>query len=289
MKKAAYLIQQHVREDWQWPDPPSLVDARSIDGEAPDASPRKENTVYKRREVVEEFDHISSGSQDADDVVRTFEGARKTHEDLQSVSSMDIADLTLDDRLAIKGHEIGISVFEARRDAWTGAVRISTSGDQKETLRSPISHQTTKDSDKPGSTGDYSSETSQIFVPVPPYWLPDYETRAQCRREENYADIFTKFVASSTKANLPINLHDVVRSCVVGWKLDGTWAQAENQGLVQADAKPADDLETSRGKSVAQRPKEAIKKSVASVRDGVVNTVKSKVGNVGASRGPEKG
>ena len=288
-KKAAHLIQQHVREDWKWPDPPSPVDARSINGKAPDASAREGNTVYRRREVIEDFDQISSRSSDTDDVGRTLEGVRKGYEDLQSMSSMDIADLTLDGRLLLQGHEMGISIFEARRDAWTGAVRMSASGDQKENPCSRIPHRNIRDPDKPGSLGDYSSETSQTLLPVPPYWLPDHETRIQSRREENYADIYTKFVASSTKANLPINLRDVVRSCVVGWKLDGTWAQAENQGLIQADAKPADPPETGRGKRVAQRPKEAIKKSVAGVKDGVVNTVKSKVGNLGASRGSEKG
>ena len=288
-KKATYLIQQYVRDDWQWPDPPSPVDARSINGKAPEALAREGNTVYREREVGEDFDQICSPSLDADDKARSFEGAGQAYKDLQSVSSMDITDLILDDPRAVMDHELGISVFEARRDAWTGAVRISAPGDRKENLRSPISHQDTRDPDKIGSIGDCFSETSQILLPVPPCWLPDYETRVHSRREENYADIYTKFVASSTKANLPINLRDVVRSCVVGWKLDGTWTHAENQGLIQADAKPADNSGTGRGNGVVQRPKEIIRKSVAGVKDGVVNTVKSKVGNVGASRGPEKG
>ncbi|KAI1815743.1 hypothetical protein GGS20DRAFT_310796 [Poronia punctata] len=154
----------------------------------------------------------------------------------------------------------GLACFNARRDAWTGARvvrvrpkppsaptsptakrlsfwRFSASSSPSSPNDSPneLSPSATRNSgditavsslesvpkeSKPKETSQYPVQT---LLPVPPPLLPPENPMRASITPAGYGAIYDKVVVHGLTPACPINLGDVLRSCVVGWKRDGEW------------------------------------------------------------------
>ncbi|KAI0181816.1 hypothetical protein GGR52DRAFT_568031 [Hypoxylon sp. FL1284] len=70
---------------------------------------------------------------------------------------------------------------------------------------------------------DASSFPIETLIPVPQPLLPPATPMRASITPGTYLTIYDKIVLQTATPSCPINLNDVVRSCVSGWKRDGEW------------------------------------------------------------------
>lgn len=157
----------------------------------------------------------------------------------------------------------GLACFEARRDAWTGArtVRLKKkpatpssglasisprrlffratppatplssspndrrSGDSPRTPSDssdapPLSKNHTKSSAHSVPPAHHPIET---LIPVAPPLLPPANAMRASISPSVFPALYDKLVVNGLTPSCPVNLHDMIRACVVGWKRDGEW------------------------------------------------------------------
>lgn len=115
----------------------------------------------------------------------------------------------------------GLRCFTARRDAWTGARVIHK-------LVSASSPRLFLDQSMKENSGDQIAEIHQykleeIIVPVGRLILPAGNFVRSSISPRSYNFIYDKIVLNSNTPTCPINLRDMIQSCVQGWKRDGQW------------------------------------------------------------------
>ncbi|KAI0445672.1 hypothetical protein F4803DRAFT_506926 [Xylaria telfairii] len=70
---------------------------------------------------------------------------------------------------------------------------------------------------------DSSQYPVQILLPIPPPLLPAANPMRASITPSSYPAIYDKIIIHALTPACPINLADVLRACVVGWKRDGEW------------------------------------------------------------------
>ncbi|KAI8624565.1 hypothetical protein F5Y19DRAFT_308150 [Xylariaceae sp. FL1651] len=70
---------------------------------------------------------------------------------------------------------------------------------------------------------DSSRYPVQTLLPVPPPLLPAANPMRASITPASYSAIYDKIVLHALTPACPVNLGDVLRACVVGWKRDGEW------------------------------------------------------------------
>ncbi|KAF8851002.1 hypothetical protein BDZ45DRAFT_679446 [Acephala macrosclerotiorum] len=120
----------------------------------------------------------------------------------------------------------GLKCFVTRRDAWTGARRISRStlgfAGIKTIQRASMSSEDGGSSTaiEPDEDDEWQDE---IEVPVAPPIIPPENAMRASILPAAYNTIYDKVVVQALTPSCPMNLKDVTRSCVQGWKRDGEW------------------------------------------------------------------
>ncbi|TEY78604.1 hypothetical protein BOTCAL_0047g00280 [Botryotinia calthae] len=116
----------------------------------------------------------------------------------------------------------GVQCYVERRDAWTCARRVPPPpGREVEGIENLPIH-SNGNSRKP--VDDFSdSEGWDTEVPIAkPLLPPDNAMRASINPQA-YSTIYDKVILQSLTPSCPINLSDIIQSCVQGWKRDGEW------------------------------------------------------------------
>jgi len=119
----------------------------------------------------------------------------------------------------------GLRCFTERRDAWTGARIVKHPMDVAGSRAEEVEETRHSSSSKDGgsSTAGEDSEWEDCEIPIVDPILPeDNPIRAQITHAA-YNTIYDKVVTQAMTPSIPINLKDVVGSCVQGWKRDGQW------------------------------------------------------------------
>lgn len=77
----------------------------------------------------------------------------------------------------------------------------------------------------PATTPSSSEETLDppTLVPVPPPLVPLSNAVRAAITPATYPSIYSKIVVQGLAPTIPVNLGDVVRAMVEGWKRDGEW------------------------------------------------------------------
>ncbi|KAI1495855.1 hypothetical protein F5X99DRAFT_402273 [Biscogniauxia marginata] len=70
---------------------------------------------------------------------------------------------------------------------------------------------------------DSSTYPVEILLPKPPPLLPPANPMRASITPATYPAIYDKIVVSSMTPACPVNLSDIARACVTGWKRDGEW------------------------------------------------------------------
>ncbi|KAI1353192.1 hypothetical protein F5Y01DRAFT_62968 [Xylaria sp. FL0043] len=103
---------------------------------------------------------------------------------------------------------------------------------------------------------EHSSEYPvQTLLPTPPPLLPAANPMRASITPANYAGIYDKIIVHAMTPACPINLADMLRACVVGWKRDGEWPPrvVEVPPVVAVRKKRRKDSSTEKRSSISRR------------------------------------
>ncbi|KAI0107000.1 hypothetical protein GGR51DRAFT_517051 [Nemania sp. FL0031] len=95
----------------------------------------------------------------------------------------------------------------------------------------------------------------QTLLPIPPPLLPAANPMRASITPASYAAIYDKIIIHGLTPACPINLADVMRSCVVGWKRDGEWPPrpVEVPAVAAVRKKKRKDSNTEKRASIGRR------------------------------------
>ncbi|MCJ1299580.1 hypothetical protein MMC08_002372 [Hypocenomyce scalaris] len=195
-RAAKALIRENVREDWTWPSPPpaprpaedSNLQWRERDANSSSPSPEREpdpSDPYK----YENPDSLASVIQ-----------SRKRKRRRRLLDEMR--------------WNAGLQTYVARRDAWTGGITRSSP---------PPSGGHTNRAINGDSPSHSPSPDLLELVPLHPPLLPASNVIRSSITPATYPSIYTKVITQGLTPTIPINLADVTRAMVQGWKADGEW------------------------------------------------------------------
>ncbi|MDI1492801.1 MAG: hypothetical protein OHK93_004584 [Ramalina farinacea] len=210
-REAKAHIRSILREDWEWPP------------QSPSPQPECHALSWREREHSDEDNDTlpSSTSTTDDESIATDANSTTT---TPSRKRKRRATLLLQEEVSQNG---GLRLWHARRNHWSGA-------------RHP-----------PSSPSALSTPASPIQIPIPPPLLPPTNPIRSSITESTYPAIYSKVVVQGLSPTVPINLADMVRACVMGWKKDGEWPP---KGAEEAErAAAAAQAHRGRGRRLARR------------------------------------
>ncbi|KAK3901947.1 hypothetical protein C8A05DRAFT_15928 [Staphylotrichum tortipilum] len=93
-----------------------------------------------------------------------------------------------------------------------------------------VGRTTSQDSNPPTTTTTTTTTTTptplypvHTLLPLPAPLLPPQNPMRASIQPSMYGSLYDKVVAQSLQPSCPVNLADMLRACVVGWKRDGEW------------------------------------------------------------------
>lgn len=121
----------------------------------------------------------------------------------------------------------GLRLWVDRRDGWTGAASVHKYGMKASTRSmSPAAADSSEEQATPSGSESLSLDSvnpdALDIVPVAPFLLATNPIRASITPKA-YSDIFQKIVVSSRTPSVPINLADMTKALVQGWKDTDEW------------------------------------------------------------------
>jgi hypothetical protein len=216
-RAAKRFLQDRVRNDWAYPEAPPVWSAS--DAEVRDARDFRER-YYGESE--------SSDSSPGGDEPGPYKFDSPDSIGNAVTQTRDARRKRRKDRLAEEmQHNEGLRIWVERRDLWTGATSVSKYGTRRR------ANSSTPAVDGQNGNGDTSlppeslllakmdSDTFDV-VPVAPLLLDSNPIRASITPKA-YSDIYQKIVASSRTPSVPINLADMTKALVQGWKDSDEW------------------------------------------------------------------
>ena len=213
-RNARRFLTDRVRTDWDWPDVP----------EAWSASDEEVRGVSEFRERY----YGTTESDSEKDPKPESSGAANPYKFDTPDSVAKSVELKAKERSrrrrAVQDEEAawneGLREFVERRDAWTGAAAVRKVG---------IAQGKGKKAVEPGETAVPAPESSSTsndpadpLIPVALPLLPDNPIRASIKPSA-YTDIYNNIVVTGRTPSVPVNLSDMTRALVEGWKQNGEW------------------------------------------------------------------
>jgi hypothetical protein len=214
------FLDDRVRTDWQYPAVPAVWSAS--DEEVRDAVDFRAR-YYGESESADSDDGEGDGpgpykfdSPDSigDAMAHTRDARRKRRRE------------RLEREMA---ENAGLRTWVERRDIWTGAASVKKYGTTRHRASHPTSAEgysseelaTTPSGSEPQSLHSATQDTTDL-VPVAPRLLDENPIRASVT-PKTYPDIYQKIVVSSRTPSVPINLADMTKALVQGWKDSDEW------------------------------------------------------------------
>lgn len=216
-RAAKRFLEDRVRNDWSYPHPAPAWSAS--DEEVRDAQDIRERYYGESESSESNNEEEGAGPYKFDspdsigDAVAHKRDARKRRRRERLEEEM-------------RENE-GLRIWVERRDLWTGAASVRKYGtrrraapiipavdgqmEEEPAVTTPLRH----------SLDSASSETFDL-VPVAPRLLASNPIRASVTPKA-YSDIFQKIVVSSRTPSVPINLADMTKALVQGWKDTDEW------------------------------------------------------------------
>lgn len=216
-RAAKRFLEDRIRNDWTYPDLPQEWSAS--DEEVRDAQEFRER--YYGESESSDSDGKGSGASpykfdspdSIGDAVANTRSARKRRRRERLESEM-------------KENE-GLRIWVDRRDAWTGATSVQKYGVNRHRPQ-VTSEQDVDMIDRKGALEkepqplDASNPSTIDVVPVAPRMFAENPIRASITPKA-YSDIYQKIVLSSRTPAVPINLADMSKALVQGWKESDEW------------------------------------------------------------------
>ncbi|KAF2659404.1 hypothetical protein K491DRAFT_712684 [Lophiostoma macrostomum CBS 122681] len=214
-RAARRFLTERVRDDWDWPNTPECWSAS--DEEVRGVTEFRER--YYGTTTPEPESAASSADPDPykfdtpdsiGDAVELKNGARKRKRRVAQEDEMEWNE--------------GLTCFVARRDAWTGAEAVKQHiaktrlKDGPATTPNADSEDTLTNEPESSAINDAADPLIPLALPL----LPDNPIRASIK-PKTYTDIYNNIVVAGRSPSVPINLSDMTRALVHGWKESGEW------------------------------------------------------------------
>ncbi|RDW82369.1 hypothetical protein BP6252_03481 [Coleophoma cylindrospora] len=242
------FLAEKIRNDWEWewPRPDAGAEPRSLSGDLNAFKDLDEETQWRQREEgesdasdsdpeIDQFSPSAPASADRPDsgLGKTISKSSPFRFDNPDGVGETLKKRDKDRRRRRKkrlAHEMtindGLNCWIQRRDAWTSARKVPNGPSKKAAPRRPSAADTGSstaidsdvDNDNPDSDWDYETE-----VPVARDILPKENGMRASIGPAAYNTIYDKVIVQQLSPSCPINLKDITRSCVQGWKKDGEW------------------------------------------------------------------
>ncbi|KAL2018543.1 hypothetical protein VTK56DRAFT_755 [Thermocarpiscus australiensis] len=95
----------------------------------------------------------------------------------------------------------------------------------------------------------------ETLLPLPPPLLPPQNPMRASVTPSMYGSLYDKVVVQGLQPSCPVNLSDMVRACVVGWKRDGEWPPRSSYPAPDPAPAPAPAQTTAAGLLAARQRK----------------------------------
>jgi len=255
LRNARAWLLDNIRNDWSYPNAPHVLPSYYDESQAapgasaaPEASARPDTRVHVNQHIRQNITASAVGLAEnppIDSRERYYsdgEDSASDNENDNATTTFDTPDsvgTVLEDRKARRRRRrqkrfedemkenIGLAHWSAQRNTWTGAQPRAPAIQEAPPIQSASLR-----SESPGAPSVASTTTppvviaalpdTDLLVPVAPPLLPDNTVRSRITTN-TYSDIYTKIVLQSRTPSIPINLTDVTRSLVHGWKEEGQW------------------------------------------------------------------
>ncbi|OCK83231.1 hypothetical protein K432DRAFT_278249, partial [Lepidopterella palustris CBS 459.81] len=199
-REARRFLAERVRDDWDWPFPPAPW-------------PDSDEEVPRVTGFRERYYGTTTPDENETSNAETSAG-----EDPYKFDSPDSIAVAVESKLEEKRRKRkvmleeemewneGFACFVERRDVWTGATAVKKH-DSDNTLPPP----------PPPTT-----KTIETLLPLARPLLAHNPIRTSIT-PKSYPEIYSKVVVSARSPSVPINLSDMTRALVQGWKDSGEW------------------------------------------------------------------
>jgi hypothetical protein len=244
-RHARRFLAEHVRSDWDWP---SVLPAQPFSDERPDSP----------LEYRERYYGTTSGSESGLGEPEVA-GAKDPYK-FDSPDSIATAIWERREQRKRKRQQAfedecrwneGMAVFAKRRDVWTGAVasgangkmevegeaegdaeaeqrKLKKQGDDRQGVGATVTHRSPTTSSSESAMMSTAPSTpirppdGGLLIPIAKPMLASNAIRKSITPKA-YPDIYNKVVLSSRTPSVPINLADMTKAIVQGWKDNGEW------------------------------------------------------------------
>ncbi|KAF2708447.1 hypothetical protein K504DRAFT_382120 [Pleomassaria siparia CBS 279.74] len=201
-RAARRFLSDRVRKDWDWPNMPDCWSAS--DEEVRGISEFREryygssSSDHEPESDTEDPYKFDSPDSIGDAVERKLQARKRRKRRLLEQEAQS---------------NPGLANFVAQRDAWTGAAAVRKYGTQRPAKSAPTEE---------GDDTITANALAEPLIPVAPPLLQGNSIRSSITPKV-YPDIYTKIVMSSRTPLVPINLADMTKALVQGWKDNGEW------------------------------------------------------------------
>jgi hypothetical protein len=231
-REARRFLQDHVRSDWSYPNAPHVLPydyptATSFVSTPPqqDATSRVQTHVTSHATTSNTTrtplgftptgwaERTYSDVESSDDADTSINAPQPVYETPDSVGST-LAERKrrrhlrrqkrLQDEMA---WNIGLAHWSARRNTWTCAQHGAST-----TISTPTESTTTR----------LPIQDSDLLLPLPTPILPNHPIRNNVT-SHTHGEIYTKIILQGRTPSIPLNLSDVTKSLIHGWKEEGNW------------------------------------------------------------------
>ncbi|KAH6688291.1 hypothetical protein F5X68DRAFT_78848 [Plectosphaerella plurivora] len=121
----------------------------------------------------------------------------------------------------------GTSPLQQRQSHDAAAAAVAVASDGSENPKDPrpeLSAQRSKESTHSAASGASARpHRIQTVLPIPPPLLPPNNPMRASITPSVYISLYEKVILHNLTPSCPVNLSDMMRACVAGWKRDGEW------------------------------------------------------------------
>ncbi|KAF2105323.1 hypothetical protein BDV96DRAFT_509591 [Lophiotrema nucula] len=206
-RAARRFLAERVRTDWDWPNPPECWSASDEEVRG--------ITQFRERYYGTTSEPESAADADADpykfdspDSIGIAVETRAESRKRQRTEALE----------SEREWNEGLAQFLARRDAWTGVASVHKYGTRRPAKEQEKERENKKEKEKDKD----KDKDNDALIPIAPRLLPGSSVRDSITPKA-YHDIYEKVVITSRTPTVPINLSDMTRALVQGWKENGEW------------------------------------------------------------------
>ena len=184
----------------------------------------------------------------------------------------------------------GLRCFIERRDAWTGARHVpvptrAPSTPKRQSQSSGDGSSTAVEFEDADESDEFEDDDTEI--PIAPPLIPPTNAMRKSIQPDAYNTIYDKVILQQLTPSCPMNLKDVTRSCVQGWKRDGEWppkSVPEPPGTRRRRMSVADLFSSDKRRNTPKQPakeNEGDKKKDKTNSPGTFKKIKHKIMTLG--------